>query len=79
VFIQALSALEPSLHLWFEAIAAEWTSFVILACPFLPLHDNGYPAIDSGENPETILDQEGFSPMLDMLYGHIGAFGATVS
>jgi hypothetical protein len=71
VFIHALSALEPSLNLWFEAVAIEWTSFVILACPFLTLYDEGYPAIDTGEYPDTVLDQEGFSPLLDMLSGHI--------
>ena len=71
VFNQALSALEPSLDLWFEAIAEEWSSFVIPACPFLPIYDIGYPSIELGEYPETVLDQEGFSPMLDMMNGHV--------
>jgi hypothetical protein len=71
IFITALSALEPALSLWFMAIAADWSSFVIPACPFLPTYDVAYPALESGVYPETILDQEGFSPMLDMLYGHV--------
>jgi hypothetical protein len=71
IFIQALSALEPALSLWFAAIAADWSLFVIPSCPFLPTYDVAFPALDTGEYPETILDYEGFSPLLDMLYGHI--------
>jgi hypothetical protein len=46
-------------------------AFVIRGCAFLPVYDLGYPAIDSGHNPETILDNECFSPLLDMLHGHV--------
>jgi hypothetical protein len=70
-FHQALSALGPALALWFQAIAADPSAFVIQSCPFLPMYDIAYPAIDTGINPETILDNEGFSPLLDMLNAHV--------
>jgi hypothetical protein len=70
-FHQALSALGPALTLWFQAIAADSSAFAIQSCPFLPMYDTAYPAIDTGINPETILDNEGFSSLLDMLNGHV--------
>jgi hypothetical protein len=42
-----------------------------LNCPFLDFYDKKYPAIDNGEWPSLIVDREGFSPLLDMMNGHL--------
>jgi hypothetical protein len=70
IFHLVLSALEPTLSLWCEVIAVDPSSFVMLGCPFLPIYDTDYLDIDAGECPRTILDNKGFSPLLDMLHGY---------
>jgi hypothetical protein len=70
-FHQTLKALDPTISQWFAAVKTEASLFVIRSCSFLQTYDVGFPAIDSGQNPETILDNEGFSPLTDMLNGHV--------
>jgi hypothetical protein len=71
VFLHVLSELEPLLTPWFDAIPQNVSSFIILSTPFLPLYDKHFPAIDTGIWPETVQDADGFSPLMDMLNGHV--------
>ena len=70
-FKQAILALEPMLTTWFERIAADTALFLITGCPLLPLYDENFPAVDTGAWPETVQDQEGFSPLMDLINGHV--------
>jgi hypothetical protein len=71
VFFNVLSKLEPLLTPWFDAIPQNVLSFLILSTPFLPLYDKHFPAIDTRIWPETVQDADGFSPLMDMLNGHV--------
>jgi hypothetical protein len=70
-FIKILKSMEVLLDRWFMAVAVHTAGFSIPSCPFLPFYDDHYPAIDTGEWPITVLDQEGFSPLLDMMNGYL--------
>ena len=71
IFQQSLLALEPTITTWFEEIDKDTAAFLIPGCPVLPLCDHHFPTIDTGSWPDMVQDQEGFSPLLDMLHGHI--------
>jgi hypothetical protein len=71
VFQQMLNTMKPLLAEWFEAVEENEAQFSIPSCPFLPFYDENYPALDNGEWPSVITDTEGFSPLLDMLNGHL--------
>jgi hypothetical protein len=43
----------------------------MLSTPFLPLYDKHFPVIDTGNWPDTVQDTDGFSPLMDMLNGHV--------
>jgi hypothetical protein len=70
-FKQTILALEPMLKTWFEMIAADTATFIVPGCPLLPLYDDNYPAVDTGAWPDTVQDQEGFSPLMDLINGHV--------
>ena len=70
-FKQAILALEPMINQWFDLIAADTASFIIPGCPLLPLYDDNFPAVDTGAWPDTVQDQEGFSPLMDLINGHV--------
>ena len=71
VFLSVLTTLEPILTPWFEGLSQDVTLFSIESTPFLPLYDKHYPAVDNGIWPDTVQDAEGFSPLMDMLNGHV--------
>ena len=67
IFQNGLSALDPMISKWFELIASDTEEFAIPGCPMLPLYDDHFPAIDTGLWPDTVQDNEGFSPLMDMI------------
>jgi hypothetical protein len=71
VFQQMIKALQPTLVEWFAAIETDATVFAVQSCPFIPFYDDNYPAIYTGDWPNVVIDQEGFSPLVDMLNGHL--------
>ena len=71
IFKKAISALEPMMTTWFQLIAEDTANFSIPGCPLLPLYDENFPAVDTGVWPETVQDQEGFSPLMDLINGHV--------
>jgi hypothetical protein len=64
-------ALDPAINNWFHAIADNMDAFIIQGYPFLHVYDSAYPALETGDCPKNILDIKGFSPLLDMLNGHV--------
>jgi hypothetical protein len=70
-FQKAIQALDPQITKWLELISADTEAFVIPGCPLLPLYDDHFPAVDTGAWPDTVQDQEGFSPLMDMINGHV--------
>jgi hypothetical protein len=71
VFQQMLLSMETTLAEWFEAIDDHTVGFSVPSCPFLPFYDQHYPALDTGEWPSSVADREGFSPLMDMVNGHL--------
>ena len=71
VFLQMLTDLDKPLTAWFKAVETVPARFSLASCPFLEFYDQNYPGIDNGEWPDTIVDTEGFSPLLDMMNGHL--------
>ena len=63
--------MEETLDQWFTIVEIEAARFSIPSCPFLMFYDKYYPGIDNGEWPSAIIDQEGFSPLLDMMNGYL--------
>jgi hypothetical protein len=63
LFNHPVSGLEA----WFEAVAAAPECFVVPSCAFLTIYEQGFMPLDSNTAPSTILDDEGFSPILEML------------
>jgi hypothetical protein len=70
-FISILRALRPSMELWFAAVALDHKPFLIPGRPFLSFYDKHFRDIRTGTWPPTILDQQGFSPLSDMLHGFV--------
>jgi hypothetical protein len=68
-FISTLTALQPSLELWFASIAHDSSPFVIQGCVFLAFYDSHFRCIPTGVYPTSLLDQQAFSPLADMLNG----------
>jgi hypothetical protein len=70
-FISILKALQPSMELWFAAVALDHQPFLIQGRLFLLFYDKHCRDIMTGTWPPTILDQQGFSPLADMLHGFV--------
>ncbi len=71
VFQKILNSMQEQLESWFTIVEIDAKNFKIPSCPFLLFYDDNYPGIDNGEWPETIIDREGFSPLLDMMNGYL--------
>jgi hypothetical protein len=71
LFQKMLQGMDTLLEKWFVAVAQDPANFTIPSCSFLSFYDTSYPAIDTGDWPETVLDAEGFSPLLDMMNGYL--------
>ena len=56
---------------WFQAIALDASPFLTPSLPFLEVYDKGFPAVDTGEFPDNIVDALAFSPLQEMLHGYI--------
>jgi hypothetical protein len=55
-FHHVLSALNLTLSNWFQAIAENTSSFVILGYPFLPIYNSGYLALEMSDCLMSSLD-----------------------
>jgi hypothetical protein len=70
-FTHVLQALQSSITPWLQAIARDPIPFIIPSTPFLEVYDKGFPAVDTGEFPDFIVDPQAFSPLQEMLHGYI--------
>jgi hypothetical protein len=70
-FSSILTALQPSLATWFASIHRDPLPFVIHGCVFLGFYDSHFRCIPTGEYPTSLLDQQAFSPLADMLNGFL--------
>jgi hypothetical protein len=70
-FNSALQVLKPQLEPWLRAVADDPSDFLISGRRFLPLYDNHFPTITTGDWPTSITDPDAFSPLLDMLNGFV--------
>jgi hypothetical protein len=70
-FVHVLVALKPQLTKWLAAIATNPIPFVIPCVSFLDVYDKGFPAVETGEFPDLIVDHQAFSPLQEMLHGYI--------
>jgi hypothetical protein len=70
-FLSILTALKPSLVLWFARLAQDPTPFVIQGSVFLAFYDAHFRCIPTGEYPTSLLDKQAFSPLADMLNGFL--------
>jgi hypothetical protein len=70
-FALVVQALKSSLTSWFQAIATDPTPFITPSTPFLDVYDIGFPAVDTGDFPDFIVDPQAFSPLQEMLHGYI--------
>ena len=71
VFQKIIYSMEEQLESWFTIVEIEAARFSIPSCPFLLFYDDHYPGIDNGEWPTTVIDWEGFSPLLEMMNGYL--------
>jgi hypothetical protein len=55
-FLTVLSTLQPQLTGWFHAVNKHPASFAIASLPYLAIHNRGFPALNTGDFPKTILD-----------------------
>jgi hypothetical protein len=62
-FVQVLEALRPALMSWFLAIAQDPIPFMIPSTSFLEVYDKGFPAVETGDFPDQIIDPLAFSPL----------------
>jgi hypothetical protein len=70
-FTHILQALQSSITPWLQAIAWDPILFIIPSTPFLEVYDKGFPAIDTGEFPDFIVNPQAFSLLQEMLRGYI--------
>ncbi len=56
---------------WFQAIAHDPIPFMIPGTSFLEVYDRGFPAVETGDFPDQIVDPLAFSPLQEMLHGYI--------
>jgi hypothetical protein len=59
--------LEP----WFNKVATDHQLFLVPGKQFLPLYNDPFPDIDTGEWPDSAPDPEAFSPIMEMLNGFV--------
>jgi hypothetical protein len=64
-----INALQPLLDTWFSPVNTNPTEFAIPTCSYASLETTAFPALINGIYPPTIIDQRGFSPLMDMRYG----------
>jgi hypothetical protein len=67
VFHQAVMGLDA----WFDAVALNPMHFAVPSCAFSTIYDLGFMPMDGAMMPPTVLDHEGFSPLVEMLNGHL--------
>jgi hypothetical protein len=70
-FIPVLKALQPTLSRWLAAVRADPAKFMSPNVPFLDIHDSGYPDLETGAPPDTIIDGRAFSPLFEMAHGFL--------
>jgi hypothetical protein len=70
-FVQVLKALKLALQSWFQAIGHDPIPFMIPSTYFLEVYDKGFPAVETGDFPDQIVDPLAFSPLQEMLHGYI--------
>jgi hypothetical protein len=70
-FVQVLEALQPALISWFQAIAQDPPPFIIPSTIFLEVNNKAFPAVETGDFPDQIVDPLAFSPLQEMLHGYI--------
>ena len=70
-FLQVLVALQPQLAPWFSALQLDPIPFTTPSVPFLMLYDKGFPAVETGESPDLIVDVQAFSPLQEMMHGYL--------
>lgn len=70
-FTLVLQALQSPITSWLQAIALDPTPFIIPSTPFLDVYDKGFPAVNTGNFPDFIVDPQAFSPLQEMLHGYI--------
>jgi hypothetical protein len=63
-----LEAIKKDLDKWFDAVHNDPSAFAIPACSYSSISP-AFPAIIDGIYPPTIIDNRGFSPLMDMRYG----------
>jgi hypothetical protein len=56
------------LTLWLQAIALDPAPLFIPCTAFLQVYDKGFPAIETEEFPDLIVDPHAFSPLQEMLH-----------
>jgi hypothetical protein len=70
-FALVVQALKPSLTSWLQVIATNPKPFIIPSTPFLDVYDIGFPAVDTGDFLDFIVDPQAFSPLQEKLHGYI--------
>ncbi len=70
-FVQVLEALKLALKSWLQPIAHDPIPFMIPSISFLEVYNRGFPAVDTREFPDQIVDPQAFSPLQEMLHGYI--------
>ena len=71
IFLRVLQAIKPQLMAWFVAVNTTSALFICPSFPLLEIHSLGFPALSTGDYPNSILDTQAFSPLLEMLNGFI--------
>jgi hypothetical protein len=70
-FLQVLTAIQPGLTCWLEAIKLDPARFTTPSISFLEVHDLGFPDIATGVAPKALVDCRAFSPLLEMAHGFL--------
>jgi hypothetical protein len=70
-FLQGLMALQPQLAPCFSVLQLNPTPFATPSAHFLMIYNKGFPAAQIGESSDLILDVHEFSPIQEMMHGHL--------
>jgi hypothetical protein len=71
LFLRVLQALQPTLRSWFVAVQLSPVSFISPSFPFMDIHPAGFPTLNTGDYPGSVVDPRAFSPLVEMLNGFI--------
>jgi hypothetical protein len=70
-FLHVLQTLQSQLTPWLAAVQANPASFSILSFSLLQIHPAGFPALSTGTYPDTVLDTQAFSLLVEMFNGFL--------